>query len=51
MSKAIENLPKAMEQAAAIRPKVGGFLVSPSLGDGQESIAISGLFQVVKVCS
>jgi uncharacterized protein YbcV (DUF1398 family) len=25
MSKAIENLTKAMEQAAAIRPKVGGF--------------------------
>jgi uncharacterized protein YbcV (DUF1398 family) len=25
MSKAIENLAKAMEQAAAIRPKVGGF--------------------------
>ena len=43
MSKAIDNLTKAMEQAAAIRPKVGGFPFSPSVCDEPESIAISGL--------
>ena len=36
MSKAIENLNKALERAAAIRPKVGGFAyLAESLRDAE----------------
>jgi hypothetical protein len=40
VSKAIENLTKAMGHAAAIRPKAGGFPVLPSVCDELESVAM-----------
>jgi hypothetical protein len=40
MSKAIENLNKALERAAAIRPKVGGF---PYLAESLRRPGLSGI--------
>jgi hypothetical protein len=51
MSKAIDNLTKAMEQAAAIRPKVGGFPYLARACDALESSATSGLSPRAKVSS
>lgn len=47
MSKAIENLNKAMERAAAIRPKVGGF---PYLAESLRQAGVTRNIWYLPVC-